>query len=44
MYDTALFPMQPGGMEGAFLLREKNNTARIISPLECLDGVIHSLL
>lgn len=44
MYDTALFPTQPGTMEGAYLLREKNNTAVGITPLECLDGAVHSLL
>lgn len=44
MYDTALFPVHPAGMEGSCILREKNNTAVGIHPLECLDGAIHSLL
>lgn len=44
MYDTALFPTQSGAMEGAYLLRENNNVATCITPLECLEGAIHSLL
>lgn len=44
MYDTMVFPNQPGGIIGAYNLRECNNLPVVITPNQCRDGVIHSLL
>lgn len=44
MYDTSIFPDQPGGYIGSRLLMSTKNTPVIISPCQCMDGVIHSLL
>lgn len=44
MYDTSLFPDQPGGYLGSTLIRTANNYATLLTPQEVLDGAIHSLL
>lgn len=44
MYDTMIFPYQPGGIIGAYNLRECNNLPILITPNQCRDGIIHSLL
>ncbi|MGX7112819.1 glycine/sarcosine/betaine reductase component B subunit [Gemella cuniculi] len=44
MYDTMVFPKQPGGIIGAYNLRNCQNIPYVISPNQCRDGVIHSLL
>ena len=44
MYDTMMFPYQPGGIIGAYNLRECNNLPILITPNQCRDGIIHSLL
>ena len=44
MYDTAVFPNQPGGLIGATLTREQGNPPIYMTPCEVLDGVIHSLI
>lgn len=44
MYDTSVFPFEPCGYIGSTMLRKVNNFPVVISPCQCLDGVIHSLL
>lgn len=44
MYDTVLFPKQPCGIIGVQSMRESGNVPQLISPDECRDGVIHSLI
>ena len=44
MYDTALFPDEPGGVLGAHNMMDSKNLPYLISPNQCRDGVIHSLL
>lgn len=44
MYDTAIFPNQPGGYIGARNLIDLRNTPFVITPNQCMDGVIHSLV
>ena len=44
MYDTAIFPDQPGGILGAQQMRLRNNDPVIFSPLQVLDGAIHTLI
>lgn len=44
MYDTALFPAQPGGFVGAKMLREQHNMPVLLTPAQVLDGAIHSLI
>lgn len=44
MYDTSVFPFEPCGYVGSTMLRKINNFPIVISPCQCLDGVIHSLL
>ena len=44
MYDTALFPNEPGGVLGAHNMMDSKNLSYLISPNQCQDGVIHSLL
>lgn len=44
MYDTSLFPTQPGGFSGSRSIMDiSNNMPVIVSPNEYRDGVIHSL-
>ncbi|MGN1022750.1 MAG: glycine/sarcosine/betaine reductase component B subunit [Lachnospiraceae bacterium] len=44
MYDTALFPAQPCGILGARLIRQCGCIPWAITPNQCRDGVIHSLI
>lgn len=44
MYDTVLFPNEPCGIIGAHNIRECSNNPFVITPNQCRDGVIHSLL
>lgn len=44
MYDTAVFPDQPGGYIGARNLVDTRNTPFVITPNQCLDGALHSLV
>lgn len=44
MYETSVFPREPGGFIGSKCLMDMDNTPVVISPTQCLDGVIHSLL
>ena len=44
MYDTALFPGEPGGFLGAHNMMTSKNLPYVITPNQCKDGVIHSLL
>ena len=44
MYDTVMFSQQPGGIEGGRMMRDTGNLPYLITPTQCLDGVIHSLL
>lgn len=44
MYDTVLFPREPAGCLGGHNIRECRNLPWAISPNQCRDGVIHSLL
>lgn len=44
MYDTALFPSQPCGILGARLIRKCGCIPWVITPNQCRDGVIHSLI
>lgn len=44
MYDTALFPLEPGGMLGARQMRSMGNMPVYLTPNQCRDGAIHSLL
>ena len=44
MYETALFPREPAGLMGARYLMDTQNTPFAITPDQCLDGAIHSLL
>lgn len=44
MYDTAIFPDQPGGILGAQQMHLRNNDPVIFSPLQVLDGAIHTLI
>lgn len=44
MYESAVFPYEPGGISGAKYLMDMESPPIHISPLQCLDGVIHSLL
>lgn len=44
MYDTAMFPYEPGGFLGAHNMRDSKNIPYVITPNQCRDGVIHSLL
>ncbi len=44
MYDTALFPSQPCGILGARLIRQCGCIPWAITPNQCRDGVIHSLI
>lgn len=44
MYDTCLFPAEPGGFLGSHSMMASRNLPYAIFPTQCLDGVIHSLL
>ncbi|WP_256386957.1 hypothetical protein [Gemella sp. ND 6198] len=44
MYDTVLFPLEPGGILGGRNIRDSRNLPYVISVNQCRDGVIHSLL
>lgn len=44
MYDTAVFPYEPGGFMGAHNMMDSRNVPYVITPNQCRDGVIHSLL
>lgn len=44
MYESSVFPREPGGFLGSRCLMDMNNTPVVVSPTQCLDGVIHSLL
>lgn len=44
MYDTAMFPYEPGGYLGSRNMMDSKNIPYVITPNQCRDGVIHSLL
>ena len=44
MYDTALFPYEPAGYVGARQMMDVKNMPIYITPNQCRDGAIHSLL
>lgn len=44
MYDTAVMPDQPGGILGAQQMRLRGNSPVFFTPLQILDGAIHTLL
>lgn len=44
MYDTAMFPYEPGGFLGSHNMMDSKNLPYVISPNQCRDGAIHSLL
>lgn len=44
MYDTAMFPYEPGGFLGAHNMMDSKNIPYMITPNQCRAGVIHSLL
>lgn len=44
MYDTVIFPFEPAGFIGSKDMKASKNLPYGITPLQCLDGAIHSLL
>lgn len=44
MYDTFAYPFEPGGIIGAYNLRDCQNLPILITVNQCRDGVLHSLL
>ena len=44
MYDTSMFPFEPGGFLGSRNMMNSQNVPYVISPNQCKDGAIHSLL
>lgn len=44
MYDTLVFPQAPGGCQGGHSVMAFDNLPLAVSPLQILDGVLHSLL
>ncbi len=44
MYDTSLFPYEPGGYIGSRQMMDIKNMPIYITPNQCRDGAIHSLL
>lgn len=44
MYDTAMFPYEPAGYLGSHNMMDSKNIPYIITPNQCRDGAIHSLL
>lgn len=44
MYDTSMFPYEPGGFLGSHNMMDSMNIPYVITPNQCRDGAIHSLL
>lgn len=44
MYETAMFPDQPGGYLGAYSTMDFMNMPVVVTANQVLDGVIHSLI
>ena len=44
MYDTLMFPQEPGGFIGGHNMMDSKNVPYVITANQCLDGAIHSLL
>ena len=44
MYDTVLFPKEPAGILEGHQIRLSKNLPYVLSPLQVLDGAIHTLL
>ena len=44
MYDTAMFPYEPGGFLGSHNMMDSKNVPYVITPNQGRDGAIHSLL
>ena len=44
MYDTAMFPYEPGGFLGSHNMMDSKNIPYVITPNQGRDGAIHSLL
>ena len=44
MYDTVMFPFEPAGFLGSRDMKASKNLPYVITPLQCMDGAIHSLL
>lgn len=44
MYDSSIFPKEPAGYIESRLLRDCNNIPFFITPNQCRDGVLHTLL
>lgn len=44
MYDTVVFPKEPAGILEGHQMRLSKNLPYVLSPLQVLDGVIHTLL
>ncbi len=44
MYDTVVFPDQPGGILVAQQMRLRNNDPVFLTPTQVLDGAIHTLI
>lgn len=44
MYDSSLFPYEPGGYIGSRQMMDIKNMPIYITPNQCRDGAIHSLL
>lgn len=44
MYDTVMFPNQPAGVLGGHNMMDSRNLPYVITPNQCRDGAIHSLL
>ena len=44
MYDTAMFPYEPGGFLGSHNMMDSKNVPYAVTPNQGRDGVIHSLL
>lgn len=44
MYDTSVFPAEPGGYLGSRLMMHAKNMPVAMTPNQCRDGAIHSLI
>jgi len=44
MYDTTMFPDEPGGFIGSHNMMTSQNVPYVITPNQCRDGAIHTLL
>lgn len=44
MYDTSVFPTEPGGYLSSRLMMHTKNMPVVITPNQCRDGAIHSLI